>query len=88
MLSQNMLDLNLLLILNLYHIIYLSLRIHYVFLKYVLIFSNICPGGLKDKAVDSGSTDAGSIPARDANILCYGFLKYSVLSILIIQICH
>ena len=24
-----------------------------------------CPGSLMDKTVDSGSTDAGSIPARD-----------------------
>lgn len=26
----------------------------------------MCPGGLMDKVVDSGSTDAGSIPVRDA----------------------
>lgn len=26
-----------------------------------------CPGGLKDKAADSGSADVGSIPVRDAN---------------------
>ena len=26
----------------------------------------VCPGGLMDKVVDSGSTDAGSIPVRGA----------------------
>ena len=30
------------------------------------IDSEICPGGLMDKVMDSGSIDAGSIPARDA----------------------
>lgn len=32
------------------------------------LYTNICPGGLMDKVVDSGSTDAGSIPVRDAKV--------------------
>ncbi len=31
----------------------------------------ICPGGLMDKVMDSGSIDAGSIPARDARYDSY-----------------
>lgn len=32
------------------------------------VVSGSCPGGLMDKIADSGSADAGSIPARDARI--------------------
>lgn len=33
----------------------------------------LCPGGLTDKVVDSGSTDTGSIPVRDAKKRAPGF---------------
>lgn len=36
----------------------------YIFI--VKVFLMDCPGSLMDKVVDSGSTDTGSIPVRDA----------------------
>lgn len=37
----------------------------------------MCPGGLMDKVVDSGSTDAGSIPVRGAKRKEASIVKHS-----------
>lgn len=38
-------------------------------LDYNIMVVYLSPGGLMDKVVDSGSTDTGSIPVRDAKLL-------------------
>lgn len=38
-------------------------------LDYNVMVVGISPGGLMDKVVDSGSTDTGSIPVRDAKFI-------------------
>lgn len=38
-------------------------------LDYNVMVVGLSPGGLMDKVVDSGSTDTGSIPVRDAKFI-------------------
>ena len=47
-------------------------------LDYNVMVVGLSPGGLMDKVVDSGSTDTGSIPVRDAKLMNTAILRLPV----------